>query len=304
MSSRSRVPLVRSRSMLMLVTKNIVVKGKIPSNVSATWSNAGRASNIWFVSTSSRLGTTSRRATVRRSPRSCASTRRAVAAVIPGGGPDASHGRPGNHRPPDQAQEGLFEVGGAGGGADGVGCVVGDKLPSRISSSRSQRPASSMTWLETNRVVPAAARAWKRAHRSWRSTGSSPTVGSSRTSSSGSASRAQASETRVPARHRTACSPAGPRGRPGRRRRAYDVLMLFYLLSADELRELLGRLGYANRSLWVGCPRKVSPLWREQDHSVGSQLVECPAASPRAGGPWRGIRTGRNGPWPARRQRR
>ena len=31
--------------------------------------------------------------------------------------------------------------------------------------------------------------------------------------------------------------------------------MLFYLLSADELRELLGRLGYANRSLWVGCPR-------------------------------------------------
>ena len=69
-SSRSRVPLVRSRSMLTLVTRYIVVKGKIPSRLSATRSNAGRESNIWFVSTSSRLGTTSRRATVRRSPRS------------------------------------------------------------------------------------------------------------------------------------------------------------------------------------------------------------------------------------------
>ena len=48
-----------------------------------------------------------------------------------------------------------------------------------------------------NSVVPAAARAWKRAHRSWRSTGSRPTVGSSRTSKSGVASRAQARETLV-----------------------------------------------------------------------------------------------------------
>src|SRR5205085_2768033 len=33
--------------------------------------------------------------------------------------------------------------------------------PSRISSSRSQRSASSITWLETNSVVPVAARVWK-----------------------------------------------------------------------------------------------------------------------------------------------
>ena len=38
-----------------------------------------------------------------------------------------------------------------------------------------------MTWLETNSVVPAAASAWKRSQRSRRSTGSRPTVGSSRT---------------------------------------------------------------------------------------------------------------------------
>jgi hypothetical protein len=39
-SNRSKVPLVRSRSMAMLVIKNMVVNGKIPSSSSATRSNA------------------------------------------------------------------------------------------------------------------------------------------------------------------------------------------------------------------------------------------------------------------------
>ena len=43
-----------------------------------------------------------------------------------------------------------------------------------------------MTWLETSRLVPAAASRWNRSHSSTRSTGSRPTVGSSSTSSSGS----------------------------------------------------------------------------------------------------------------------
>src|SRR6266545_5821070 len=58
--------------------------------------------------------------------------------------------------------------------------------PSRISSSRSQRSASSMTWLETSTAAPASAISWNSRHRSLRSTGSRPTVGSSSTSTSGS----------------------------------------------------------------------------------------------------------------------
>ena len=57
--------------------------------------------------------------------------------------------------------------------------------PSRMSSSRSQRSASSITWLETKTAAPASASWWNSAHRSRRSTGSRPTVGSSRTSRSG-----------------------------------------------------------------------------------------------------------------------
>src|SRR5207248_4008220 len=44
--------------------------------------------------------------------------------------------------------------------------------PSRSRISRSQRPASSITWLDTTSVVPASARTWNRFHRSSRSTGS------------------------------------------------------------------------------------------------------------------------------------
>lgn len=38
-SSRSRVPEVRSRSMAMLVTRNMITKGKMPSITNATRSN-------------------------------------------------------------------------------------------------------------------------------------------------------------------------------------------------------------------------------------------------------------------------
>ena len=78
------------------------------------------------------------------------------------------------------------------------GCPSARMRPSRIRSSRWQRSASSMTWEETRRVAPrSAARVWKRFHRSRRRTGSRPTVGSSRTRSSGVPSRATARETRL-----------------------------------------------------------------------------------------------------------
>ena len=44
--------------------------------------------------------------------------------------------------------------------------AVGDDPPSRISSSRSQRSASSMTWLETSTAAPASAIRWNSAQRS------------------------------------------------------------------------------------------------------------------------------------------
>ena len=96
----------------------------------------------------------------------------------------------------DQGEEGLLGIVGAGAREQGGQGVVGEEPPSRSSSSRSQRLASSMTWLDTSSERPCAARRLKSSHRSRRSTGSSPTVGSSRTSSSGSPTRAAASEAR------------------------------------------------------------------------------------------------------------
>ena len=97
-------------------------------------------------------------------------------------------------RPPARTP---LEVVGAGALTQLGGRAVGDDRALAISSSRSQRSASSITWLEISSVVPLAARSWKSCQRSRRSSGSSPTVGSSSTSSSGSPSRAQASETRA-----------------------------------------------------------------------------------------------------------
>jgi RNA polymerase sigma-70 factor, ECF subfamily len=68
--------------------------------------------------------------------------------------------------------------------------------PSWSSRSASHRSASSITWLETSSVAPASASVWQVFQRSRRSTGSSPTVGSSSTSSSGSLSSAVASDAR------------------------------------------------------------------------------------------------------------
>ena len=77
------------------------------------------------------------------------------------------------------------------------GVVCASRRPSRISSRSPQWSASSITWLDTSRVVPRRASSWNWSHRSTRSTGSSPTVGSSSTSNSGCVTSAQASETRV-----------------------------------------------------------------------------------------------------------
>ena len=70
--------------------------------------------------------------------------------------------------------------------------------PSRISSSRSQRSASSITWLDTSTRCPGVGEPVERVPRGpARSTGSSPTVGSSSTSRSGLPSSATARLTRL-----------------------------------------------------------------------------------------------------------
>src|SRR5699024_2392120 len=69
--------------------------------------------------------------------------------------------------------------------------------PSRINNRLSHRDASSITWLEISRATPERAKSAKSDHSSMRSTGSSPTVGSSSTSSGGSPSSATASEARL-----------------------------------------------------------------------------------------------------------
>src|ERR1019366_175822 len=68
--------------------------------------------------------------------------------------------------------------------------------PKRMSPRRPQRSASSMTWLETMMVVPSPDIVVNRCHSSARSCGSTPTVGSSRSSRRGRWTSAQASETR------------------------------------------------------------------------------------------------------------
>ena len=78
------------------------------------------------------------------------------------------------------------------------GCRRRGSRPSRMRSRRWQRSASSMTWEEIRRVAPrSAAMGWKRVQSSRRRTGSRPTVGSSRTRSSGVPRRATARETRL-----------------------------------------------------------------------------------------------------------
>ena len=68
--------------------------------------------------------------------------------------------------------------------------------PARMNSSSSQRSASSMTWLDTTIVVPASASARKWPQNWTRSSGSTPTVGSSRNSTAGWWISAHASDRR------------------------------------------------------------------------------------------------------------
>src|SRR6266480_6504023 len=70
------------------------------------------------------------------------------------------------------------------------------RRPYWIKPSRWHRSASSITWLETMSVVPAAAMRRKYSQNWTRSCGSMPTVGSSRRSSSGRCTSAHASEHR------------------------------------------------------------------------------------------------------------
>src|SRR5699024_4036567 len=77
-----------------------------------------------------------------------------------------------------------------------AGVPVANTVPSRIMIRYWHRSASSITCEETRIVVPARANSVNRCHSSARSNGSCPTVGSSKTSRSGSAKSAQAREAR------------------------------------------------------------------------------------------------------------
>ena len=136
---------------------------------------------------------------MRGSRRSCVSTRAATARVIRAFMP----------RPLDDREERRLDVLGAGASRGAAGVSSAMSRPSRMSSSRSQRSASSITWLDTIRPSPASASRWNSDHSSRRSTGSRPTVGSSSTSRSGLASRATASEARLTADRRERRRPPG-----------------------------------------------------------------------------------------------
>ncbi|MCL8023848.1 hypothetical protein [Nocardioides bruguierae] len=77
------MPLERSRSVVTLVTRNITVNGKIASSAGPTPSkeSPGTSENTHHSSDINAVGSTSSMATVRRSRRSCASTRSATASV-------------------------------------------------------------------------------------------------------------------------------------------------------------------------------------------------------------------------------
>ena len=80
--SRSSVPVVRSLSIVIEVTRNIVMNGNSPTSGPPMRSNApGSWSKTNLISVTSAAGTTSSSAIVRRSCRICHSTRWAVASV-------------------------------------------------------------------------------------------------------------------------------------------------------------------------------------------------------------------------------
>ena len=90
----------------------------------------------------------------------------------------------------DERQERRLRVASARPGEQLGGREVGDD------PTGPQQEEAVGAWLDTSRVAPASAMALKTSHSSARSTGSSPTVGSSNTISSGFPSIAVARETR------------------------------------------------------------------------------------------------------------
>ena len=169
---------MRSRSIAIEVTRNIEMNGKMPEQrpADAVERAAGARRRRTCSSVSSTDGTTSSSASVRGSRRSCASTRAAVASVTRARScaapcsPTRRRNASSRSRAPVRSQQLVRRA-------------VGEQSPVAHQQERSQRSASSITWLETRSVAPPAASRWNSAQRSRRRTGSSPTVGSSRTSS-------------------------------------------------------------------------------------------------------------------------
>ena len=116
----------------------------------------------------------------------------------------------------------MAEVVLAGPLAQLVGGAAARAARRRASAAASRtRLASSITWLEISSVVAGAGRARGTiAHSSARSTGSSPTVGSSSTSSSGSLEQRRGERHARALAARRACRRPGPRGRRARRSRS------------------------------------------------------------------------------------
>ena len=181
------------------------MKGNIASRPGPKRSNRspGRSSNIHHSRLISTHGTTSSIASVRWSRRTWVSTRPATASVMRGLMPLPLRGLPSTRRRKACSMSAAPVRSRISSGVPSA--II---RPSRMSSSRSQRSASSMTWLETSTAAPPAASRWKSSQRSRRSTGSSPTVGSSRTRRSGVPSSATARLTRLrwpPERLPTTC---------------------------------------------------------------------------------------------------
>lgn len=137
--------------------------------------------------------------------------------------------------------------------------------PSRISSSRWQRSASSITWLDTSTAAPPSAIRWNSSHRSRRSTGSRPTVGSSSSSSRGEPT--------------SALDPVGRRIvrglLEGLRERGVAVLLNSHLLSEVEL--VCDRVAIIARGSLIkaGTPAELAgPGGVEVETDAGVRLVE------------------------------
>ena len=130
------------------------MNGKSPSSGApiALEDRGAPVEDVLDATTSAGTGTASSSAIVRGSCRSCDSTRAAVAA-----GAARAHRR---SRLDRARRNAVVEVVRAGARAQLRRRRRGEQRPSRISSSSSQRSASSITWLETSSVVPPSASSW------------------------------------------------------------------------------------------------------------------------------------------------